>query len=540
MSDVLSRIAACIVCTCLFYVATYKSLGALQQCGYKNGKFARWLTRKDNLYYNRLALWSGLGLLSTGVVALTFSFAGAKIALLLSALPFLLFCVLFCIADRKYALKVPVAATGRIKRLSAVYVLFTACVSYLVIALLAFVGKLVDSELYGVLAYLPFTLMPLLLPWILCLANAADGLYETPRNKRFVRRAGRILDETKIIRVAVVGSCGKTSVKNILKSILSAKYSVVATPESYNTPVGIAKTVTSGEFTDKQVLVAEMGARRIGDIAELCALVKPDFAVFTGVCAQHIETFGSLENVLKGKSEILKGTSDKVVCGEGLKEKILTLPLETASLSDKEKCVYADYGALIGALLLKPDGTSFVLRLPERKEIFVDTPLLGKHSAENIALAALLAAEMGLTEEEISAGIEKIEPIPHRLQLIESGGVHILDDSYNSNPVGAAEAVEALKRFGGRKIVVTPGLVETGILDERLNGELGARLVGLDLVILVGDTLVGAVKAGYTAAGGEAEKLVMRSTLDAAREYLADVVETGDAVLFLNDLPDAW
>ena len=103
MSDVLSRIAACIVCTCLFYVATYKSLGALQQCGYKNGKFARWLTRKDNLYYNRLALWSGLGLLSTGVVALTFSFAGAKIALLLSALPCLLFCVLFCIADRKYA-----------------------------------------------------------------------------------------------------------------------------------------------------------------------------------------------------------------------------------------------------------------------------------------------------------------------------------------------------------------------------------------------------------------------------------------------------
>ncbi len=145
-----------------------------------------------------------------------------------------------------------------------------------------------------------------------------------------------------------------------------------------------------------------------------------------------------------------------------------------------------------------------------------------------------------MTEEEISAGIEKIEPIPHRLQLIESGGVHILDDSYNSNPVGAAEAVEALKRFGGRKIVVTPGLVETGILDERLNGELGARLAGLDLVILVGDTLVGAVKAGYTAAGGEAEKLVVRSTLDAAREYLADVVETGDAVLFLNDLPDAW
>lgn len=540
MSDVLSRIAACIVCTCFFYVATYKSLGALQQCGYKNGSFARWLRRKDNLYYNRLALWAGLGLLSTGVVALTFSFAGTRLALLLSAIPFLLFCVLFCIADRKYALKVPVAATGRLKRLSAVYVLFTACVSYLVIALLAFIGKLIDSELYDVFRFLPFTLMPLLLPWILCLANAADGLYEKPRNKKFVKRAGQVLDETKILRVAVVGSYGKTSVKNILKNILSAKYSVVATPESYNTPVGIAKTVTGGEFSGKEVLVAEMGARRVGDVAELCALVKPDFAVFTGVCEQHIETFGSLENVLKGKSEILKGTSGKVICGGELREKIVSLPVEVASLSDKEKCVYADYGALIAELNLKPEGTSFVLRLPARKEIFVDTPLLGKHSAENVALAALLAAEMGLTEAEISAGIEKIEPVPHRLQLIESGGVHILDDSYNANPVGAAEAVEALKRFGGRKFVVTPGLVETGILDEKLNGELGARLVGLDVVVLVGETLVGAIKAGYTAAGGETEKLVVRPTLEAAREYLADVLETGDAVLFLNDLPDAW
>ena len=158
MSDVFSRIAACIACTCFFYVATYKSLGALQQCGYQNGKFARWLKKKDNLYYNRLALWAGLALLSTALVSLCFSFAGTKTAVLVSAFPFFLFCLLFCIADRKYALKIPVKNTGRIKRLSSVYILLTACVSYIVIALLDFLAAVFESELYSLFAYVPFTL----------------------------------------------------------------------------------------------------------------------------------------------------------------------------------------------------------------------------------------------------------------------------------------------------------------------------------------------------------------------------------------------
>ncbi len=539
MGDVLSRIAACIACTCFFFLGTLKSLGAFQQCGYAGGRFVRWLRRKDNLYYNRLALWSGLSLLSTALVALVFSFAGTKAALLLSAVPFFFFCILFCIADRKYAFKVPLAITGRVRRLSAVYILLIACVSYIVIALLAFFGQLAENGLYQIFQFVPFTLMPLLLPWLLVVAGAIDGLYENPRNRRFVKKAGQVLNETQILRVAVVGSYGKTSVKNILQSILSARFSVIATPASYNTPVGIAKTVTSPEFAGKQVLIAEMGARRAGDIAELCDLVKPGYAAFTGVCAQHIETFGSEENVLKAKCEILKGTARKVVCGGALKEKIQSLPVETVSPADLEKCVFADFGNLSEGLELRADSTSFFLSLPDGR-VFVQTCLLGRHSAENIALAALLASEMGLTAAEIEEGIARISPIPHRLQLIESGGVHILDDSYNSNPEGAAEAVEALLRFSGRKIVVTPGLVETGILDEALGRQLGARLAGLDLVILVGDTQVGAVKAGYLDAGGAEENLIVCPTLDGAKDLLSGALQKGDAVLFLNDLPDAW
>ncbi len=147
---------------------------------------------------------------------------------------------------------------------------------------------------------------------------------------------------------------------------------------------------------------------------------------------------------------------------------------------------------------------------------------------------------MGLTREEIAAGIEKLDYVPHRLQLYAAGGVNILDDAYNANVVGAEEAVKALKAFSGRKFVVTPGIVELGILEEGENAALGGKLVGLDLVILVGATLVTAVKRGYLAAGGEAEKLTVVPDLAAAQKILSETLQPGDTVLFLNDLPDIY
>ena len=364
---------------------------------------------------------------------------------------------------------------------------------------------------------------------------------EKARNKKFVERAGQVLDQASAIRVGVVGSYGKTSVKNILNSILSVKYSVIATPESYNTPAGVAKTVNCLDVQKCEIFIAEMGARRVGDVAELCRLVKPDYAIFTGVCAQHMETFKTEENLVKAKSEIIKGTKGKVVCGSGLQEKIDGLDSEFLNETDKEKCLFVGETS-IENLALKKGGAAFTLRFKNGESIFVETVLLGRAAAENIALAATLASELGMTAEEISQGIAKIKPVPHRLQLIESGGIHILDDAYNCSEQSAKEAIDALKRFDGGKIAVTPGIVETGILEEKINGELGASLAkaDLDLVVLVGETLVGAVKNGYLAAGGASEKLKTVPTLEKAKETLGEYLKEGDAVLFLNDLPDVY
>ena len=528
MVETLERIAASLLCATLFCVITVKMLGAMQQSGYKGGTFLRWLSQKENMLFNRLCVLALCLALASAITALCFSFLGLKTALLISAVPFTALLFLYLYADSKRALKVPLVKTGRVKRLFVCYFFFTLCLCYAYIAFLGFLSAWNGSLLYGLIAYVPFALLVPCLPFVLTFSGLVMGVFENARNKKFVKRAGQVLDETKITRVAIVGSYGKTSVKNILSTLLLEKYKVIATPESYNTPLGIAKTVTSAPFTQSEIFIAEMGARKTGDIRELCELVKPDCAIFTGVCAQHIRSFGSEENVLLEKSEILSAAK-LVVCGETLKEK----------LGAKENALFVGLSNVQDLELLQTE-TRFTLRLGEEK-IRVSTRLLGKSAAENIALAAALAHEyFKMSAEEIARGIAKIEQIPHRLQLLESGGAYILDDGYNCNLVGAKTALEALARFEKGKCVVTPGIVECGVLEEEINGELGAAIAGsgADKIILVGETLVGAVKTGYLQAGGASEKLCLVKDLEAAKVELAGWLGAGDCVLFLNDLPD--
>lgn len=533
MDNVLLRMVAALSCAGLFGLATWKTLGAMQQSGYKNADFLRWLRRKNNLYYNRLCVAALCGVLATAITSLCFSFLGVERALLLSMIPFLGVMFTFCLVDEKYALKVPICVTSRIKRLFAVYLLFVACVTYAGIAILTFLSKVIAVETYALLSYTPFSLLLLALPYLLCLANALEGGFEGAKNEKFVKQAGQVLDETQILRVAVVGSYGKTSVKNILKTLLSEKYTVVETPESYNTPMGIAKTVLSDDFANKQIFIAEMGARRTGDIAQLCALVKPEYAIFTGVCEQHIATFGGIEGVWTAKKEIFDGCKNMVVCGESLREFV------EKEQALQEKARFAGEGAVKGSELA---ATYTQISLFIDKERCVRVPLLGGAAVENILLAVTLCQELGMTAEEIERGLKNLQPIPHRLQLIKNNGVYILDDGYNGNPRGAKESLLALNRFQGRKCVVTPGIIECGVLEEKINEALGKEIAKIspDKVILVGDTLVGAVKNGYLNAHGEEGKLIVVSTLEGGQKLLSDWICRGDAVLFLNDLPDVY
>lgn len=525
----------CVVAAVLFsaaFSATYvKLLGILQGFGYSGRKLFGWAGKKNNAIVPREVLLFMLCALSYAVIALCFSFAG-KWAATAALSAYILFFVLYVFADKKKALRSPVAFTPRLKRLYVLLFFITAVLAYLFVTLLNFADCVLGNNIFNLLRYLPLAVFPLLSLPLTAFANLLAKIYEVPRNKSFVRKAGtklkeRVASGSPFTVVGITGSYGKTSVKHILAAILAKKYRVLSTPRSHNTPLGLALSLNSNDLNNYDIFIAEMGARHRGDIAELCELCPPDYSVITGICPQHLESFGSVENIISAKGEILTATKNVAVVAPdcfGYFENYLCNKIVADCVSD---------------ITCTCGGVSFDLILGEERRR-VKTELLGEHSAYNIGIAARLAYELGMDIDEIAAAIEELGFVEHRLQLIRSGGVNILDDGYNSNVKGAAEALKVLRTFGGAKIAVTPGLVELGILEESENYELGQQLAGLDRVILVGDTLVAPVKKGYMDNGGDPAKIEIVPSLFAAQERLKEILSSGDTVLFLNDLPDIY
>ena len=491
----------------LFALCSVQAVGILQQEGYSGRALCKWYLRKGNMLRKRYSLLCLSLVLLTLLFNVCFSFLSAKWANLISFAPFLGMALLFLFASRR-ALKVPLRVTGRVKRLFIVYFVLLYAVSFGVEIGFAYLAAAVENGLVFLFRFVPVCLLALGLPFVLIAANFLTKAYEEPHNRRFVRKAQEALQKSPCVKVGITGSFGKTSVKNFIEQIASVKYRVIATPASYNTPMGIARTVK------------ERGK-------ELCDLVSPELGVVTGVCPQHLETFLSLENIKREKGELARRT------------KVCVLGGSAAELSAGQSFVEGvDFAA--ENVRLTREGCAFDLRIGA-ETTQVKTALLGRHAAEDIALAAALCSLLPMTAEEIQAGIRGIRPVEHRLRHIAgAGNVDVLDDSYNSNIEGAKNAVETLRLFGGKRYVVTPGLVELGELEEEENEKLGGLFAGLDGVILVGETRVLPVRKGYLEAGGEESKLKIAPTLEKASELLQTMLVAGDCVLFLNDLPDKY
>lgn len=520
----------CVIIAALFALAmliiSSKHMGILQSCGYGNKKYFKWLKKKNNMAFERLCLLSLCSAMAAAVLALCFSFAGGW-ASVISLAAYVIFFVLYAVADSKVALRTPATLTPRFKRLTAVVWLVYAIVAYLLVTLLNFADSVWDNAVFSYLKYVVLAVLPVLCVPLLCLANLIAKIYEVPKNASYVKKAKAKIGGSDIKVIGITGSYGKTTAKNILTEILQKKYRVLTTPRSHNTPMGLSLAINNNKLEEYDFFIAEMGARNVGDIAELCSLCPPDYSMITGICPQHLESFKSVENIIKAKGEIITATKNCCVIAADCYGQFDGFD------ADKIKC------DCVKDVQSSSRGTRFKLCLGgEEREVC--TKLLGEHSAYNIGICAQLAYMLGMNIDEIADAVADLGFVEHRLQLIESNGVNIIDDGYNSNVKGAEAAIEVLKSFGGAKIAVTPGLVELGVLDEEENSALGAKLVGLDYVILVGETLVGFVKNGYLAAGGDSQKLIVVPSLIAAQNVLKDVLKKGDTVLFLNDLPDVY
>lgn len=520
----------CVVIAVFFAFAmllsSAKLLGILQSCLYSNKKLVKWARKKYNLTLGRHLLLALCCALASAVIALAFSFAGGWSAVI-SLVAYVIFFILFICADSFLSLRSPATLTPRFARLMASVWFTSAVISYFFVTLLNFADFVWGNALFSVLKYVCLALLPLCILPVVCFANLIIKIYEVPRNASYVKKARAKLKNNPLTIVGITGSYGKTSSKVILAAMLKKKYRVLSTPRSHNTPLGLSMTINDNDLTDFDVLIAEMGARHVGDIAELCTLCPPDYSVITGICPQHLESFGSIENIVKGKGEILSATKKLAVISPDCAHYFegYSVKKETA---DCVKDISSDCG-----------GTTFTLALGG-EERTVRTKLLGVHAAKNIGLCAACAYAMGVSFGDICTAIGELDYVEHRLQLIKNNGVSILDDGYNSNVSGATAALEVLKTFPGEKIVVTPGLVELGVLDREENMKLGEQLTPFDHIILVGDTLVGYVKEGYLSAGGDDKKLQTVPTLIDAEEALKGILKSGDCVLFLNDLPDIY
>lgn len=349
--------------------------------------------------------------------------------------------------------------------------------------------------------------------------------------------------------VAITGSYGKTSVKNILASILGQKYNVCATPMSYNTPMGICRCVLNDLKPYHNVLVLEFGAKRLGEIEYLCKKFCPEYGVITSVGSQHFETFKSVENITKTKMELFEFVDNKshIVCNvdnqyvrDYLEEKncrkIVVCGLTSEVLSFENRAFVTEKSVGV-------NGSSFLIE-SSNNGVVVDaerynTKLIGEHNILNISLAIAMAKVLGLNYVQILQGLSQLVSIEHRLELKNYGDYLVIDNAYNSNPHSFRCAIDALCLFeGGRKIVITPGVVEQGRNSYEENYKLGKYMADrVDFVYVVNKTNRDALLNGLR--DGE-----MISDKIAVVDKFADIdwsdFGLGDVVLIENDLPDNY
>lgn len=426
---------------------------------------------------------------------------------------------------RKEKLKKPFVVTERVKRLIAMH------------AGTAFVIALIAYAVSPVLLYL----LPAFEAALIALAAVCAQPIEKHINRQFVDDAKKRLEgNPNLIKIGITGSYGKTSTKFLLRDILSVKYNVLATPSSFNTTMGVTRVIREQLTPAHQVFIAEMGARHVGDIRELVDLVHPAIGILTSVGPQHLDTFGTIERIKNTKYELIDGlpqngtailARDGAIC----EELYARCPLEHKYMpGDLVQASDMEWG---------PFGTRFTLTDTKTGESArCETRLLGEHSIANLLLCCTAARVLGMTLSEIAQGVARCQPVEHRLDLISGGaGVSIIDDAFNANPVGAQAALRVLKNFPGRRIIITPGMVELGGEEAAFNRSFGEQMAqSVDVAILVGKKHTQPIVDGLLAKGFPQEKIHVVSSLEESTRVLHAMMRAGDVVLYENDLPDNY
>jgi UDP-N-acetylmuramoyl-tripeptide--D-alanyl-D-alanine ligase len=500
-------------------------LHLFQQEEYDDRRFLAWLLG-SRVFDRRLSL--GLAaifavqLLTRGPVLPPGSFAWLTgIACLVSAM---------LERDPRFTAKKRLVMTARAKR---IYVI--------ALALIACIGIVVALSSYRVVTWI---VAVQLVPTALVAANLLLAPFEARVQRRYWREARAILERVNPTVIAITGSYGKTSVKHILGHVLETAGPTLITPGSVNTAMGIARVIRERLGAHHRYFVVEMGAYGIGSIARLCALTPPRIGIISAIGKAHYERFKSLDAVARAKFELAEAVRDNggtIILAADVLD--FAWPQEFV---ERHRAVALIVGGDDGDLAIdarRQETDGIVVEIHWRGQRYeLRAPLFGLHQSGNVALAFAAACSLGVRPEDVVASLRSTPQIAHRLEVKRQGdGAIVIDDAYNSNPVGFASAVallDALRRPGGRRILVTPGMAELGgehVVEHARIGRLAASHV--DVLVAVAPHRVAPLVAAFSEAA-PGRDIVSCATFAEARSWLDRHLAGHDVVLIENDLPD--
>ncbi len=439
--------------------------------------------------------------------------------------------------------KKPFKYTARVKRMLVTFFILIAAL---------FVGAFFSAKMTDIngsqrfVNNLPFIIVGCglyLTPILVPLSNLINKPIETAINNWYINDAKKKLASMpNLHKVGITGSYGKTSMKFYLSELLSSQYETLKTPESFNTPMGVTITVRRDLKPTHEYFICEMGARRVHEIKELCGIADPHDGIITSVGPQHLETFGSIENVINTKFELADHVSP-------LGKIYLNYDNELIRKKAHEYPNAVTYGTTEGSMWRGSDvtvsdrGTEFTVTSPDGQTCRFTTKLLGEHSVQNLLGAIAYACGTGIPMEKLVLPVKRIAAVPHRLQLLDKGnGVTYIDDAYNSNPSGARAALAVLGLFDACRILVTPGMVELGAKQEELNFEFGQEAAkACDYIVLVGKAQTQPIYNGIKDAGFDMNNVYVADGLnDALAKANSYQTSKKKVVLLENDLPDNY
>lgn len=426
----------------------------------------------------------------------------------------------------------PLVFTGRVKRQILVMAILTALILGIASS---YPGRIYCMSTLG-FCYFGAWLLIFPVAWITSpIEHAVQHWYINDAKKQ-------LESHSNLIKIGITGSYGKTSTKNVIQAIMAEQFNSLMTPASYNTPMGITRTVREMLKPIHQVFVCEMGADKVGDITELMEFVQPTVGVVTSIGPQHLSTFHTQENITKEKMQIIEklppdGIGVLNYDNEFIRNYKVQNPVKCITYGIRTEGV--DYRAV--DIQYTATGSAFTV-VHEEERIPFETRLLGELNILNILSAIICARSFQIPWQTIQVGVRKMAQVEHRLEMRKINGYSFIDDAFNANPSGAKMALDVMERMPGKRIIVTPGMIELGERQEEINKAFGMQMKGkVDEVILVGQKQTRPIYVGLMESGFHADAIHVVGHVKEAFQYIYQNTKPEDTTILLeNDLPDAF